>query len=239
MADEKALAGRTALVTGASRGIGAAIAEALAADGAHVVLTARTEGGLVEVESRIHAAGGTATIAPMDLLADDQVERLASAVALRWRQLDIAVLNAAALGTLAPLTHVEPAEFNSVFALNVTANFRLLRAFELLLRRAPAGRVLGLTSSVGTAARAYWGPYAASKAALENLLLTFAEELRNVSAVRVAIVDPGATRTSMRARAFPGEDPARLKAPEVVGRFVADLLHQDFETGARVRVPSP
>jgi len=237
-------AGRLALVTGASRGIGAATAEALAAAGAHVILTGRTEAGLIEVDDRIAAAGevtratgaspGGATIAPFDLKDGDAIDRLAVAVASRWGKLDVLVLNAARLGTLSPVPHIDIKEFDAVVALNLTANWRLLRAFDPLLRASAAGRVVVLTSSVATTARAFWGTYAASKAALETLALTYGEEVRNTSAVRVAIVDPGATATTMRARAFPGEDPATIKAPGVVGAAIAALLDRLWEPNARI-----
>ena len=229
-------ADRLALVTGASRGIGAATAEALAAAGAHVVLTARTEAGLIEVEDRIHAAGGSATIAPLDLRDFDAIDRLAGALAKRWARLDIAVLNAAALGTLTPLPHTDIAEFDKVVALNMTANFRLIRAFDPWLRAAPAGRLVALTSSVGATPRAYWGAYAATKAALDSMILTYGAEVANTSAVRVAIVDPGATATSMRARAFPGEDATTLKAPAAVATKIVALIADGFETGTRLRL---
>jgi NAD(P)-dependent dehydrogenase (short-subunit alcohol dehydrogenase family) len=224
---------KLALVTGASRGIGAAAAEALAAAGAHVVITARTEGGLEELEARVHARGGTATIAPLDLLEGDHIDRLAQAVAARWGKLDILLLNAAMLGDLMPLPHVPPQQFERVMALNVTAQYRLIRAFDPLLRASDAGRIVAVTSSVARDPRAYWGPYAASKAALEALMDSYGQEVRNVSNVRTAVLDPGGTRTKMRAQAFPGEDPATLKTPDVVADAVVAMLHEDFATGAR------
>ena len=210
-----------ALVTGASRGIGAATAEALAAAGWHVLLTARTEGGLAEVEERIHAAGGSATIAPLDLLDGPGVDRLGVAVGQRWGGLDLLVLNAATLGSLGPVPHADPAEFERVLAVNLTAPWRLLRACDPWLRVA-RGRVVALTSSVATRPRAYWGPYAASKAGLETLLRTYADEMAALG-VSVDILDPGATRTAMRARAYPGEDPATLPGPEMVAARIVDL----------------
>lgn len=230
----KPLADRLALVTGASRGIGAATAAALAAAGAHVVLTARTEGGLEEVEALIHNAGGTATIAPMDLADGEAIDRLAQAVGGRWGKLDILVLNAAMLGDLMPVAHIPPAQFDKIMTLNVGAPYRLIRAFDPLLRASARGRLLALTSSVATRPRAYWGAYAASKAALENLVGTYGEEVRNISAVRTALIDPGSTRTRMRAQAFPGEDPATLKAPDVVANQIVEMLVADFDTGARL-----
>lgn len=225
-----------ALVTGASRGIGAAIAEALAAQGAHVILTARTAGGLEEVEDRIHQAGGTATIAPMDLTDGDSIGRLGAAIAERWPALDILVLNAAMLGSLSPLPAIDGREFNKLLTLNLLANQALIAAFDPLLRRSEAGRLLALTSSVARTPRAFWGAYGASKAALETLVLSYAEEVRNLAPIRVAIVDPGATATQMRARAFPGEDPATIKQPPEVANAVLRLLEADFETGFRLEV---
>ena len=194
------LAGKLALVTGASRGIGAATAEALAAEGAHVVLTGRTAADLEAVEERIHSAGGSATIAPLDLTERDSIAKLASAVAERWNSLDVLVLNAAMLGTLTPVAQIDGKEFNKVLTLNLLAQQAMIAAFDPLLRNSEAAAVLGVTSSVGRHPRAYWGAYAASKAALETLLLSYGDEVRNTSQVRVAIVDPGATATVMRAR---------------------------------------
>ena len=223
-------------MTGASRGIGAATAEALAQAGAHVVLTARTVKGLEEVEERIHATGGHATIAPLDLVDGDSIGRLAAAISGRWDALDILVLNAATLGSLSPAPHIDPAEFARVMTLNVTAQAAMLAAFDPLLRASAAGALIGLTSSVATNARAYWGGYGASKAAFENLLDSYAEEVRDTTRVRVVIVDPGATRTAMRARAFPGEDPSGVKEPSLVGAAIVDLVQQGFETRQRLRV---
>ncbi len=230
------LDGQVALVTGASRGIGAATAEALASGGAHVILTARTTAGLEEVEERIHAAGGTATIAPLDLTDPESIGRLAQAVSTRWKKLDILVLNAATLGTLGPVQHADAAEFAKVFTLNVSAQQALIAAFDALLRQSGAARVIGITSSAGHKPSAYWGVYGASKAAFETLLGCYAEENRIAGRLKVAIIDPGRTRTQMRARAYPGEDPGSVKAPEAVGLRLAELLTQGFETGHRERI---
>lgn len=231
-----ALQGRIALVTGASRGIGAATAERLAAEGVHVILTARNAKDLEAVEQRIFDAGGSATIAPMDLTDAGNNERLAAAVRERWGRLDILVLNAAMLGTLSPVPVIDAAEFNRVLTLNLLAQQALIAAFDGLLRASDAGRVVVLTSSVGQKPRAYWGAYGASKAALENLALSYAEEVQNLSSVRVAIVDPAKTRTAMRAKAYPGEDPNTLKEPSVVGEAIVQLLLSGFETGHRLIV---
>ncbi|MBV9932460.1 MAG: SDR family NAD(P)-dependent oxidoreductase [Alphaproteobacteria bacterium] len=230
------LAGRIALVTGASRGIGAAVAEALAAAGAHVVLTARTAADLEAVEERIHEAGGSATIAPLDLTESDSIARLAAAAAERWKRLDILVLNAAMLGALTPVAQIDGKEFNRLLTLNVLANQALIANFDPLLRRSDAGRLIAVTSSVGRKPRAYWGAYGASKAALETLALSYAEEVRNLAAVKVAIVDPGATATRMRANAYPGEDAATLKPPRAVADALVALLREDFETGHRLEL---
>ena len=230
------LEGRIALVTGASRGIGAATAQALAAAGAHVVLTARNAKDLEAVEEAIHTAGGSATIAPMDLIENNSIARLANAVAERWGQLDILIINAAFLPSLAPVSQIEQKGLSQALTLNVLATQALLEAFDPLLKRSEQGRVIGMTSSVGAEPRAYWGAYGASKAAFDNLLESYAQEVEKISGTRVAIVDPGATRTVMRARAYPGEDPTTVKLPEVVAGRVVAMLTEDFETGHRERV---
>jgi len=228
----KPLGGQIALVTGASRGIGAATAAALAAAGAHVIITARTAAGLEELEDQIHEAGGSATIAPLDLTDGDAIARLASAVAERWQRLDIAIMNAAQLGTLTPVAAIDGKEFNRVLTLNLVAQQALIANFDPLLRRSAAGKLIALTSSVARNPRAYWGAYAASKAALEVLVTSYGDEMANISTVRTAIVDPGATRTQMRARAFPGEDGASVKEPAIVGRAITDLCIAGFNSTA-------
>jgi NAD(P)-dependent dehydrogenase (short-subunit alcohol dehydrogenase family) len=233
---EGPLAGRIALVTGASRGIGAATAQALAAAGAHVVLTARNARDLEAVEEAIHATGGTATIAPLDLTESDAIARLATAVAERWERLDALVINAAFLPPLTPVTQIEPKTLNQTLTLNVLATQALLAAFDPLLRRSEAGRIVGLTSSVGAEPRAYWGAYGASKAAFDALLACHGQEVEKISNTRVAIVDPGATRTQMRARAYPGEDPQSVKPPEAVAERIVARLVEDFPNLHRERV---
>lgn len=228
--------GKLALVTGASRGIGAATAEALAEAGAHVILTARSGNALEQVEERIHAAGGTATIAPMDLNESENIGKLAQAVAERWGSLEIMVLNAAMLGSLSPVEHLDPKELERVFKLNVLANQALIAAFDPLLRRADKADVVGITSSVGEEPRAFWGGYGASKAAFDTLLGAYADETAHAGRLRVQIIDPGATRTRMRQLAFPGEEPNTVKAPEVVAAAIVDRLLSDAETGSRFRV---
>lgn len=233
-----AFEGKLALVTGASRGIGAAIAEAMGRERAHVVLTARTPAGLEDVEERIHAAGGSATIAPLDLTDGESIGRLAKAVRERWEALDLLVLNAATLGSLTPVPSIDGKEFNKVLTLNVLAQQALIAAFDPMLRKSEAGRVVAITSSVGRNPRAFWGAYGASKAALETLVLSYGEEVRNIAPIRTAIVDPGSTATTMRARAYPGEDPASLKTPSVVADAVTKMLKADFETGHRLEIGS-
>ncbi len=215
---------RIALVTGASRGIGAATALALVDAGYHVILAGRDEKALTAVETRIHDAGGTATIAPFDLKDSDAIDRLAAAIGARWGRLDVLVLNAGQLGTLAPLPHLDAAEWDSVIAVNLTANWRLIRAFDPWLRRSKAADVVALTSTVASAPRAYWGVYAVSKAALENMVATYGEEVASITAIRTHIVNPGATRTAMRARAYPGEDAASVKPPEDAAAMVVATL---------------
>jgi len=230
------LADKIALVTGASRGIGAATARALGAAGAHVILTARTAKGLEEVEEAIFAEGGNATIAPLDLTENESVARLAAAIEGRWPALDLMVLNAATLGSLSAVPAIDSKDFAKLLTLNVSAQAALLQAFHPMLRKSAAGQVIGLTSSVGRDPRAYWGMYGASKAAFENLLLSYGEETRNLGNIRVALLDPGATRTDMRARAFPGEDALSVKPPEVVADRIVALAAAGFEPGHFERV---
>jgi len=227
-AEPKPLSGKIALVTGASRGIGAATAKALAAKGAHVILVARKVKDLEGVEDAIHEIGGTSTIAPLDLTDGESIGRLAQAIAERWERLDILVIAAAQLPTLTPVTQIDGKQFNQALTLNVLATQALLAAFDPLLKRAEAGRIIGLTSSVGENPRPFWGAYGATKAAFDNLLESHAKEIERISETRLAIIDPGATRTDMRARAYPGEDPDSVKAPEVVGDRIVDLLVEDF-----------
>src|SRR5947209_7934048 len=236
MTDSKSFSGRIALVTGASRGIGAATAEALATAGAHVLLVARTASALEEVEERIHAAGGTATIAPLDLTEGESIGKLAGAVAERWKKLDVLVLNAAMLGSLTPVQDIDPKEFSRLLSLNLLANQALIAAFDPLLKRAERADVVALTSSVGSEPRAFWGAYGSSKAALETLLGAYADETEHTGRVRVHILDPGATRTRMRALAFPGEEPDSVKPPETVGQAIVERLLVDAPTGEKFRL---
>ncbi|MEP3226384.1 MAG: SDR family NAD(P)-dependent oxidoreductase [Parasphingorhabdus sp.] len=222
-----------ALVTGASRGIGAATAIALAAKGAHVILTARTAEALEEVEDKIHEAGGSATIAPLDLTDGDSIGRLAQAISERWDALDIMILNAAMLGSLTPVPAIDGKEFNNVLTLNLIAQQALIAGFDPMMRKSDDARLLALTSSVGRAPRAFWGAYGASKAALETLVISYGEEMRNLAKLRTAIINPGRTRTVMRANAYPGEDPQSVKSPDVVADQMVEILESNFETGER------
>ena len=236
MTDSKPFSGKLALVTGASRGIGAATAEELAAAGAHVILVARTGAALEEIEERIHAAGGTATIAPLDLTDGESIGKLAVAVAERWEALDVLVLNAAMLGSLSPVQDIDPKEYSRLLSLNLLANQALIAAFDPMLKRADRADVVALTSSVGAEPRAFWGAYGSSKAALETLLGSYADETEYTGRLHVHIVDPGATRTRMRALAFPGEEPESVKAPEVVAKAILERLSADAPTGEKLRV---
>ena len=227
---------QTALVTGASKGIGAATAVKLAEQGAHVILTGRDVRALEEVEDRIHAAGGSSTIAPVDLAETDGIARLAQAIAGRWEVLDILILSAAYLPTLTPITQIDAKQFGRAVTTNILATQALLAAFDPLLKRSDNARVIGLTSSVGATPRAYWSAYGSTKAAFDNLLESYAREVEKTGNISVAIVDPGATRTSMRAKAYPGEDPQTVKPPEAVADRLAQLLQDGFATAHRERI---
>jgi NAD(P)-dependent dehydrogenase (short-subunit alcohol dehydrogenase family) len=209
-----ALAGRVALVTGASHGIGRAVAERFGAEGAEVVLVGRTQGALEELDDAIRARGGRASLVPTDLTDAAVIDRMGAAVFERWGRLDVLVGNAGMLGTLTPVAHIDPAVWDQVIAINLTANFRLVRAFDPLLRASDAGRAIFVTSGV-SAGRAYWGTYAVSKGGLETLVRTYAQEVAKTP-VRVNLINPGPTRTRMRAAAYPGEDPQTLKPPEAL-----------------------
>ncbi len=233
------LTGQIALVTGASRGIGAATAQALAAAGAHVILTGRDTKALEAVEEAIFEAGGAATIAPVDLTEADGIARLAEAVASRWGKLDVLVHAAAVLPQLTGVTDIEAKSLANALTSNASATQALIACFDPLLRKSVNPRFVHLTTSVATSPRAWWGAYAASKAAAEVLVDCYAQEVRNVTPIRVAIVDPGATRTTMRAKAYPGEDPKRNKEPSVVGERIVALLGEQFASPHRERINQP
>ena len=220
------LADRLALITGASRGIGRAVARRFAAEGAHVILLARTKGALEEVDDEIRAAGGQATLVPADLNDHAAIDAIGGAIFQRFGRLDILVANAALLGVLSPLHHVDPKVWSQVMNVNVTANWRLIRICEPLLKLSPAGRAIFVTSTVAQGQHPYWGAYAASKAALESMVRTWAGELGKTN-IRANLLNPGRTRTRMRAEAFPGEDPQSVKPPEDVAAVMVAMASAD------------
>ena len=220
--------GRIALVTGASRGIGRAAAKALAASGAHVILVARTVGGLEEVDDEIQKAGGHATLVPMDLKNFAGLDQLGALIFERWGRLDAFLGNAGVLGAITPLSHLEPKTYQELIDVNVTANWRLLRSFDPLLRLSHAGRVVLVTSGAARKHTPYWGGYAMAKAALESLALTYAAECAGTN-VRVNLFNPGPLRTAMRARAMPGEDPQSLEPPDAVAPALVELLSPECD----------
>lgn len=227
------LAGRIALVTGASRGIGYHTALAYAREGAHVIALARTVGGLEELDDAIRSAGGLpATLVPLDVTDFDAIDRLGASIDQRWGRLDVFLGNAGVLGGLSPLGHYEPKDFERVFAVNVTANWRFIRSLDPLLRASPAGRALFVSSGSPHSCKAFWGPYAASKAALEALARVYAAESASTS-LKVGIIDPAVARTAMRALAMPGEDPDTLPDPSQVAERIVALASADapFENG--------
>ncbi|WP_159590707.1 SDR family NAD(P)-dependent oxidoreductase [Chelativorans xinjiangense] len=231
MTDSLDLSGRIALVTGASRGIGYFLAKELAAAGAHVVAVARTVGGLEELDDEIKAGGGEATLAPLDLTDMGGIDRLGGAIYERWGKLDILVANAGILGTISPIGHVEAKTFEKVMTINVTATWRLIRSVDPLLRASDAGRAIVMSSGAAHVARAFWAPYAASKAAVEVLVRSWADETKNMP-LRVNSVSPGPTRTAMRAQAMPGEDPQTLPHPAEVAAKILPLASPALtETG--------
>ncbi|MDQ0326566.1 NAD(P)-dependent dehydrogenase (short-subunit alcohol dehydrogenase family) [Rhodopseudomonas julia] len=228
MTDKKSLAGRIAVVTGATRGIGYFAAKAMAEAGAHVVAVARTQGALEELDDEIRAAGGACTLVPLDLTDGPGIDRLGGAINERWGRLDILLANAGILGTLSPLGHVQAKDWDKVMAINVTANWRLIRSLDPLLKRSEAGRAIFISSGVAHSLKPFWGPYAVSKAALEALARTYAHETQK-SPIKVVMVDPGAMRTAMRAQAMPGEDPETLPHPSEIAPDLVKLAAPDFE----------
>ena len=209
------LAGRVALITGASRGIGAGVARLFAAEGAHVVLVARTVGGLEETDDEIRKAGGSATLVPLDLIEFDKIDQMAAALFARFGRLDIVVGNAGILGELGPMGHLDVKLFQRLMDLHVTANWRLLRACDAMLRQAPDGRAIFTTCAAGHEPAAYWSGYAVTKAALEMMVKTYAAEL-NKTRVKALLVDPGPVATALRKGGFPGEDRSTLPTPDNV-----------------------
>ena len=213
MSTDKHLDGKVALITGASRGIGAEIARGLAANGVHVILIARTIGALEELDDEITLSGGSSTLVPLDLLDFPAIERLGATIFERWGKLDILISNAAMLGKLTPLHHYDPSTWDNVINLNLVANQRLIRSFDPLLRQSSHGRAIFLSATVARIATPYWGAYATSKSGLEMMIQVYAKETEKTN-LKVNIVDPGITKTNLRASAFPGEDPSKLKSPK-------------------------
>jgi NAD(P)-dependent dehydrogenase (short-subunit alcohol dehydrogenase family) len=224
----KPLKDKIALVTGASRGIGREAAKALAAAGAHVIALARTVGGLEDLDDEIQRAGGSATLVPLDLKDFEALDRLGASIFERWGRLDALFANAGVLGAISPLSHLEPKVFQELLDINVTANWRLIRSLDPLLKRSEAGRALFVSSGAARMHRPYWGGYAMAKAALESLALTYAAECAGTN-VRVNILNPGPVRTTMRARAFPGEDPMSLPPPEALGPLIVEMLSPAYD----------
>jgi len=227
------LEGRVALVTGASRGLGRSAALALAREGAHIIATARTEGGLTELDDEIKSLGGSATLVPLDIKDLEAIDRLGAAIFERWKRLDILIGNAGVLGKLTPMAHVDQKMWDEVMAVNVTANYRLIRSMDVLLRQSDAGRAVFVTSGLAHKCWAYWGPYSISKAALEAMVKTYANEI-GTTALKVNCFSPGATRTDMRARAMPGEDPESLPHPDEVAAQIVPMCLASFSDNGGV-----
>ena len=230
------LEGKVALITGASRGIGWAVARLMAREGAHIIAIARTSGALEELDDAIQAdakqyGGGTATLVPLDITDGDGIDRMGAAIFERWKKLDILVANAGTLGVLTPLSHITPKTWDELIAVNLTANWRLIRSLDPLLRAAPDGRAVFVTTGVSRNPRAYWGGYGTTKAALEHMVQTYAAETAMTN-LKVNLINPGATRTAMRAKAMPGEDPDTLPKPEDVAPLFLEMVLPSFtETG--------
>ncbi len=224
---DKILDGRVTLVTGASRGIGYQAAIALAKAGSHIIATARTQGGLEDLDDAIKAEGGECTLVPMDLKNGDGIDQLGKVINDRWGKLDGFLANAGVLGEITPAPHTTPKTWDNVMAVNLTANYRFIRSLDPLLRASDAGRAVFLTSGVAQTHRAYWGAYAASKAALEAFVSCYAKEVA-VTKVKINLLNPGATRTAMRAKAMPGEEPAILPNPADLAPLIVEMLSPDY-----------
>ncbi|WIY53806.1 SDR family NAD(P)-dependent oxidoreductase [Devosia sp. YIM 151766] len=233
MTDNDELAGKVVLVTGASRGIGYAASLEAARRGAHVIAVARTVGGLEDIDDEIQKLGGSATLVPMDLRDGEAIDRLGAAIFERWGHLDGLVANAGQLGVLSPVAHIKPDDFDKVLSVNVTANYRLLRSLDLLLRQAEAGRAVFVSSSSARSARPFWGLYAASKAALDALVKSYAGEVAQTK-VRANVFYPGAVRTAMRAKAMPGENPDTLPPPTDIAPKLIDMLSPGLAESGRL-----
>ncbi len=233
MTDNKELAGKVVLITGASRGIGYAAGIEAANRGAHVIAVARTVGGLEELDDAIQAIGGSTTLVPLDLRDGEAVDRLGAAIFERWGHLDGLVANAGQLGVLSPVAHIKPDDFDKVLAVNVTANYRLIRSLDVLLRQSEAGRAVFVSSGAARSARPFWGLYAASKAALDALVKSYAGEIATTTA-RANVFYPGIVRTAMRAKAMPGEDPNTLPTPAEVAPRLIDMLSPSLTENGRL-----
>jgi NAD(P)-dependent dehydrogenase (short-subunit alcohol dehydrogenase family) len=233
LSNMKRLEGRVALITGASRGIGAEVAVQYAEEGAHVILVARTVGGLEEIDDRVKAAGGGATLVPLDLTDSPAIDRLGGAIADRWGRLDILVANAGMLGGTRPVGHFTPEVWEQVFAVNVHANWRLIRSLDALLRASDAGRAIFVTSRAATLHRPYLSAYGASKAALDAMVKTYAGELEKTD-VKVNLLDPGVVRTEMRAQLMPGDDPDTLPPPEALGPLFVEMAEPSFTRNGEI-----
>mgnify|MGYP001204867662 CR=1 FL=1 len=227
------LQNRLALITGASRGIGRAVALAMAAEGAHPILVARTVGGLEEVDDEIRQMGGSATLVPLDLTDFDAIDRLGGTIFERWGKLDILVGNAGMLGSLTPVNHIEPKDWDRLLAVNLTANWRLIRSCDPLLRRAEAGRAIFVTSGAARKCRPFWGGYSITKSALETMVVTWAHENEKTS-LRINLISPGPVRTAMRAQAMPGEDPGTLPTPKQVAPLFVELATEAYQGHGRI-----
>jgi NAD(P)-dependent dehydrogenase (short-subunit alcohol dehydrogenase family) len=238
MSETRPLEGRIAVVTGASRGIGYHAAKGFAAAGAHVIAVARTVGGLEELDDEIKAGGGSATLVPLDLKDFDAIDRLGAAIFERWKKLDVLLANAGMLGQLSVLAQIPPKVWDDVIAVNVTANWRLIRSLDPLLRQSDAGRVLFVSSGAAQTRRPFWGPYSVSKAALEAMAETYAKEMQKTS-IRVVAIDPGRTRTAMRAQAMPGENPESLPHPSEIVPYLIEMASPAFtRTNVRFEFPT-
>lgn len=227
MAENKDLNGKVVLVTGASRGIGQAAALEAASRGAHIIAVARTVGGLEDLDDEVQAMGSSTTLVPLDITDFEAIDRLGAAIFERWGHLDGLIGNAGLLGSISPVPHLDPKEFDKVFAANVTANYRLIRSLDLLLRQAEAGRAVFVSSGAARSARPYWGLYAATKAALDALIKSYAGEMAQTT-VKANIFYPGVVRTAMRAKAMPGEDPETLPLPSAVAPQLVDMISPGF-----------
>ena len=229
----KPLSGRVTLVTGASRGIGYQAAIALAKAGSHIIATARTQGGLEDLDDAIRAIGGECTVVPMDFKAPDGIDQLGAAIHERWGRLDGLLANAGQLGEMAPVPHIDPKTFDETIAVNLTANYRLIRSLDPLLRASDSGRAVFMSSRGAQSRKAYWGLYAASKSALDALVMCYADETEQTN-LKVNLVTPGPIRTQMRAKAMPGEDPDTLPQPADIAKKLVPLLSPDWDTHGEI-----